>query len=492
MHGEIPTIEIQSVQIMIEDDFGTDSTEEKIGLNHDSIRAYVSNLICCAASEGNFDAQAIIDANPEILNHRSLVLDLIYEEYCRRKEAGEDVDQQSFLGKFPDYQHSLLQVIQVHDYLETSDSVSEKKKIEWPVPGETFGDFFIVEQIGRGSFAHVFIAEEISVGRRRVVLKITRNASDEVTTLAHLKHRNIVEIYSVASDSEKDGFVGICMSLISQVTLFDVLVELHADRNKPLWKKDFVGVLEKCLLHRTSKESIEQVSKQLPPKVDMIDAVLRVGIDIADALEYSHKKGFLHCDIKPTNILVTPEGHSMLFDFNLSAKSASKTGRIGGTLPYMPPEQLQALIESDFDFEMTPAADLFSFGVTIYQLLTGKLPFGDIPDSPTKSDAAKIMLQRQKKTEVNLAQVKGINASFRNLILRCLSFEPNQRPQSAESLATGLASRSDGGKTLASLGNFPPSEDDDWSGGFDWHLSMLPMAISVFVESQSATIRFLN
>lgn len=418
---------------MIEDDLGTDSSKNKIELNQESIRAYVSDLICRTSSEESFDAQAIIDANPEIQNHRSLVLDLVYEEYCRRKEAGEEIGQNSFAQSFPDYQRSLLQVLQVHHYLENSDAVSEKKKTKWPTSGETVGDYDILEQIGRGSFAQVFLAEQISVDRRRVVLKITRNALDEVKTLAHLKHPNIVEIYTVASD--EDGFTAICMPLISQVTLFDVLVDWHAESRKSPGEKDFVGVLGECLRLRTSQAAVDRAVSKLPPKMDFIDAVLRVGMDIADALEYSHGEGFLHCDIKPTNILMTPEGRSMLFDFNLSAKSDSKTGRIGGTLPYMPPEQLQALIDGDFDFEMTPSADIFSFGVTLYQLLTGELPFGDIPDAAEKGDAAKVMLARQKKTKVSLDQVKGINSSFKNLIERCLRFEPGLRPPSAEALA---------------------------------------------------------
>jgi len=426
----------QSVGMMNDYDSGTDSSLNQTKAGRESIRDYVSNLICREASGESFNAQKIIDANPEIQNHRSLVLDLVYEEYCRRKEAGEDIRQKSFVQNFPDYEHSLLQVLQVHHYLENSDTDSEKKKTVWPAPGESFGDYQILEQIGRGSFAHVFLAEQISVDRRRVVLKITRNALDEVKTLGHLKHPRIVEIYTVASD--EDGFTAICMPLISQVTLFDLLVDLHADSKVATTKKDFVAELEECFRTRTSDSSADRITSKPLPKMNFIDAVLQVGTDVADALEYSHGKGFLHCDIKPTNILIAPDGHSMLFDFNLSAKSDSKTGRIGGTLPYMPPEQLQAFIDGDFDFEMTPSADIFSLGVTLYQMLTGKLPFGDIPDESQKNDAAKVMLARQQKTKVRLSHVKGINSSFKKLILSCLSLKPELRPASAASLAKRL------------------------------------------------------
>lgn len=421
---------------MIEDDYEKDSsTNTQLHSKTQNLRGYVSDLICQTSDE-DFDAKKILEENPEVLGHRSLVLDLAYEEYCRRVETGSAVEQASFAKKFPEHEESLLRVLQVHQYLERSES-SDKSRSDWPRPGDDFGEYRLLELIGRGTFAQVFVAEQSNVAGRKVVLKVTRDAVTEVETLGRLDHPNIVQIFTVESDIE--GFTAICMPLISQVTLFDILGELHSRSTPPESAKDFTSALKTCLIERTMGEppAIREVTR-VSANQRFADVVLAVGIDLAEALNYSHDRGFLHCDIKPTNILVTPDGKSMLFDFNLSAKADTRTGRIGGTLPYMAPERLQALIDSDYSNEPNEAVDIFSFGVTIYQFLTGKLPFGDLPDTLSQKESAKVMLDRQKQGKVDFDGLKGLNPGFKSLLRRCLKFRPADRPHSARKLLREL------------------------------------------------------
>ena len=420
---------------MIDEDRGKDSSTNQLKSRSNSIRAYVSDLICRASEEEDFDARKILEENPEVQNYRSLVLDLAYEEYCQKVESGDDIKQQSFAKRFPEFEESLLRVLQVHQYLEKTESPKSKPKVEWPKPGDVFGEYRLLELIGRGTFAFVYIAEQLNVAGRKVVLKITRDALDEVETLGRLDHPNIVQIFTV--ESNVDGFTAICMPLISQVTLFDLLAELHGGGVQPQSSVDFADALQACLNERQDA-SVDRENLPFRLNGPFVEAVIRVGIDIANALTYSHERGFLHCDIKPTNILISPNGRSMLFDFNLSAKSNSKTGRIGGTLPYMPPEQLQALIDNDYDFEATRAVDMFAFGVTLYQFLTGKLPFGDIPETATQKEAAKILLERQQTTKISFEGVKGLNRSLKQIIEQCLEFKHQHRPKTAEKVAQQL------------------------------------------------------
>ena len=105
-----------------------------------------------------------------------------------------------------------------------------------------------------------------------------------------------------------------------------------------------------------------------------VDGVLKIAIQMAEALEAAHEQGILHGDLKPSNVLLTPEGRPLLLDFNLSQDFVRSPSVCGGTLPYMPPEYLRVLARhSEFkrDSEFNAAPDIYSFGALLYELLTG-------------------------------------------------------------------------------------------------------------------------
>ena len=420
---------------MNDDPLEDDSDEEK-GCNADE-RAWAVGLVSRAKRQESLDARKILNENPRLGDYPSLVVDLAFEEYCRKQESGEEIGQRCFASRFPGFEDSLLKTLQVHHYLAKGKAGQKELCIQWPVPGDIYGEYRLIEYMGRGAFAVVFIAEQMSVADRKVVLKLTRDAVDEVESLSQLDHPNIVQIFTVHRNP--DGLTAICMPLISRVTLFDLLKALHATGVQPETGEQVLEALKRCqppwgfLAGSPEAEFLRNQHK-------FMDLVIRVGIDLARALSYSHDRGILHCDVKPTNILIRPNGRSMLFDFNLSSHSNSKSGRIAGTLCYMPPEQLQAFVDSEEQFAPTSRTDLYSLGVTLYQLLTGRLPWGDVADADTQEEATRVLLERQKEMRLSFQGVPELNPRLRRVICQCLSFDPVDRPSSARQIAADLES----------------------------------------------------
>ena len=142
-------------------------------------------------------------------------------------------------------------------------------------------------------------------------------------------------------------------------------------------------------------------------------------IDVAEALEHVHDKGFLHYDFKPENILVSRNGNVRLCDFDLSRpipETPTKMPDNPGTPVYMAPEQLRGR-------EIDQRTDIFSFGVTMYETLTGQKPF----DGKTSKD----VLMQQKERSSFFAKPRDLNPSIpkdvERIILKCIEFEMNSR-----------------------------------------------------------------
>src|SRR5439155_9925527 len=112
-------------------------------------------------------------------------------------------------------------------------------------------------------------------------------------------------------------------------------------------------------------------------RLTYVDAILWIVGRLAEGLAHAHDRGILHRDLKPANVLLTDDGQPMLLDFNLSEdcklRGHAAAARVGGTLPYMSPEQLAAF--SDRGRVVDARSDLYSLGLILYELLAGRSPF---------------------------------------------------------------------------------------------------------------------
>jgi eukaryotic-like serine/threonine-protein kinase len=158
-------------------------------------------------------------------------------------------------------------------------------------------------------------------------------------------------------------------------------------------------------------------------KVNVSDS-MRFAIHICAALRHMHGKGFLHLDVKPSNIIVT-HGRPVLFDFGVARKKHEwRQKRFGGSDLYMPPEQIEG-------GSVSPASDIFGLGMTLFEMLTGELPF-------IKSSAKDKHPQMQSEPIRLRAFSKNAPAGLERLIIQCLAKDARQRPQTAAALAPQL------------------------------------------------------
>jgi serine/threonine protein kinase len=387
-------------------------------------------------------ATASTIANPPPSNaiaaqEKSAVLDQVYGEYCRLCEAGETVDPEVFSSRYPQYQRSILLMLDVHQFIERNpDLLNEAPEAEWPEIGTEFCGFELLDELGSGSFAKVYLAAELELGNRLVAVKVAQDNAEEAQTIARLHHRNIVPIHSVRTDPVTNRTL-ICMPYMGRATLGDVL-DWFAGKEVPQTAKELLSTL----LVPDARFPIAKLdSSDAPPVNSWVRYVLWLGAALADALAETHKLNICHGDIKPSNILLVGAGRPMLVDFNLSLTMGDGS-RLGGTLPYIAPEQLEAISALRAGKEagkLDSRCDLFSLGAILYELLAGKMPFGHSRlDMPFSDVAAAAMVARQNGPVPIRALNPSVDHRTAEIVERCLRFNPAERPQSAEELAREL------------------------------------------------------
>ena len=262
------------------------------------------------------------------------------------------------------------------------------------------GRYAILKKLGEGGKGIVYKARD-TVLNRVVAIKMLKSGSSsdeaysrfirEAQAVAKLNHPNIVSIYDIGKEDEKQFFV-----------------------------IEFVDGM-----------SLRGLTETYPEGKCDIQTVLRTAIDVCGALQFAHSHGVLHRDIKPENILITQEGVAKLMDFGLAKMlgepSVTKEGVIVGTVAYVAPEN--ALGKG-----ADQRSDLYSLGAVLYEAVTGKPPFAG--EDPVKIIFGHIHDYPASPIRLNPKMPQGLS----DCIMKLLEKEPSRRYQSAADLLQALRS----------------------------------------------------
>ncbi len=321
-------------------------------------------------------------------------------------------------------------------------------------PGSHVGQFELLEVIGRGGMGEVWRAYDPRL-ERDVALKTLpagfvadagsiARLTREAKLLAALNHPNIAAILGI---EEQHGSCWLVLELVEGVTL-----------------EEYLGARNPALREATD-----------------------IALQVADALQAAHARGIIHCDLKPSNIKICADGRVKVLDFgiarSLQAPSQSAqatqtvapaTGEIAGTPLYMSPEQARGE-------PVGPTSDIWAFGVLLYRMLAGRLPFA----GPTAADAVAQVLQ----STPDLSRLRPqVPEPMVRLVRRCLEKEPRKRIQHAgdlrvlieEALHFDPASTADAGTSISGM---PAASRRPWRAiaivgaaaalavGLAWHFS---------------------
>ncbi|MEN1680207.1 MAG: serine/threonine-protein kinase [Planctomycetota bacterium] len=347
-------------------------------------------------------------------------------------------------------------------------------------PGDQIDDFEVVETLGRGAFGVVYLARQLSLDRR-VALKVTANRGSEGRTMARLEHAHIVQVFSETVD--KTGRLRLlCMQLVPGASLEAAIksLKLVSIRRGRWTGEDYLAAIDERSRVRESFDPAALRDREMLGEATDVETAAWVGARLAEAASFAHQNGVLHRDIKPANVLINQYGRPLLADFNISVGSAPTTGKadeesLGGTLAFMAPEHLAAFdLQSGARAEdVDERSDLYSLGIVVCELLTGRRPFNDPKRAGSQAAYVKRLAEHRSTTPPPIdSGPPTARKVLQHTVAKCLAPEKTARYQTGEELAAAL----DGCRRLAEFERRSPP-----AGGFVRSLIRHPIAGAVLL-----------
>jgi predicted Ser/Thr protein kinase len=360
--------------------------------------------------------ESYLSSLPELGTPETVTAALIYAEYEARQQLGPPPDLAQLEQRFPRQAAAFRKLVKQATRVGSEVAVPPRQDTapgkHSTSPGarsrsdaadlpEQFGRYRIIKRLGQGGMGAVYLAQDSQLDRS-VALKVPHfTATDgpellerfqrEARAAATLSHPNLCPVYDVG---EWQGMHFLTMAYIE---------------GKPL--SDYLGT-----------------GKLLPER--QVAALIR---KLALALQEAHARGVIHRDLKPSNIMFNQRKEPVIMDFGLARRidrrdaRLTQIGDVLGTPAYMPPEQVAGQLD-----RMGPACDIYSLGVILYEMLTGKLPF----DGPVMSVLALILTQEPAKPSAHRPE---LNPQLEEICLKAMAKQPEDRYATMTELAQALA-----------------------------------------------------
>ena len=366
--------------------------------------------------------------------------------------SGTSLDE--YLRRFPDYEETVRNAFLPSTRGDTS-STALPASIQ-------LSEFEVIRELGRGGMGIVYEAQQRSLNRR-VALKVvspglgmSANAvmrfRREAQAAGRLHHTNIVPIYSTG---EEGGVYYYAMEFIDGPSLDHVIKSMRrggtaAEQDSSAPNVETVSI--PSMADSTYQELADTVigpytpvgceedttvtsslgdSTALRESRDYFDRVASIIAEVAEALEHAHENGVVHRDIKPANLLIAPNGHLSITDFGLARlleqPGMTMSGELVGSPLYMSPEQI-AVGRVDLDHR----TDIYSLGVTLYELLTLRPPY---PGERRDQVISQILTKEPVRPR---AIDRRIPADLETICLKAMEKDPDRRYQRAGLLAEDL------------------------------------------------------
>jgi formylglycine-generating enzyme required for sulfatase activity/cephalosporin-C deacetylase-like acetyl esterase len=358
-------------------------------------------------------AEEYLERYPALQADHDSAVDLIYHEYLLREKLAERPPLEEFTNRFPQHASALAEQVGFHRAFaqaavnDSADSAPITETVPAPqsvnpllpkLPAQ-FGRYRVLELLGRGAMGNVYLADDTQLGRQ-VALKLPRldrkespeafsRFRREARIAATFHHPNLCPVYDFG---ELEGTLYLTMPCMTGQSLATKLL---------------AGPMP-------GKEAVE------------------IALAIARAMSVAHRAGVVHRDLKPSNILMCEDGEPVVMDFGLARRDLdldpklTGSGALVGTLAYMAPEQLG----SNGD-EVSPASDVYSLGVILYEMLSGRPPFA--------GSWQEVWEQIRSQPPIAPSEhIPALSPGLDWICLRALAKDPHHRFESMDALADAL------------------------------------------------------